>query len=123
MGNRGRTFQAELSSPEEKQDRGERKEAGGFDLPGNTKPDDYSYWNDYLRHDASKEALILVKREHKNQFFVPGREGNESITLYPESASRKARAKSLQPSSPFSGRGKVVSVGPCSLAWGLLRLV
>jgi hypothetical protein len=62
-------------------------------FPGNTSPDDYSYWNDYLRHDASREALILVKREHKDEVFVPGSEGKGSITLYPEPRLKKSAGK------------------------------
>ena len=75
-------------------------------FPGNTSPDDYSYWNDYLRHDASREALILVKREHKNQFFVPGREGNESITLYPEPRLKKSSGKIASAELAFIREGE-----------------
>ncbi len=75
-------------------------------FPGNTSPDDYSYWNDYLRHDASREALILVKREHKNQYFVPGREGNASITLYPESRLKKSSGKIASAELAFIREGE-----------------
>ena len=75
-------------------------------FPGNTSPDDYSYWNDYLRHDASREALILVKREHKDQFFVPGREGNQSITLYPEPRLKKSSGKIASAELAFFREGE-----------------
>ena len=57
--------------------------------PGATKPEDYHVWHDYLRHDKSREALILVKREAEDlgllvPVLVSTREGGEKLKLYPE---------------------------------------
>jgi len=73
---------------------------------GNTSPDDYSYWNDYLRHDASREVLILVKREHEDEIFVPGREDKGSITLYPELRLKKSAGKIASAELAFFREGE-----------------
>jgi hypothetical protein len=73
---------------------------------GKTSPDDYSYWIDYLRHDASREALILVKREYKDEVFVPGREGKGAITLYPELRLKKSTGRIAPAELAFFREGK-----------------
>ena len=66
--------------------------------PGATKPEDYHVWHDYLRHDKSREALILVKREAEDlgllvPVLVSTREGGEKLKLYPEKLLEENKGK------------------------------
>ena len=66
--------------------------------PGATKPEDYHVWHDYLRHDKSREALILVKREADDlgllvPVLVSTREGGKKLKLYPEKLLEERKGK------------------------------
>ncbi|MDG1139013.1 MAG: hypothetical protein P8N49_05785 [Opitutales bacterium] len=60
---------------------------------GKTSPDDYHNWQDYLRFDRSREALILVKRVDDRNEYKPGRRGSDAPRLFP--------------SERFSGKGAI----------------
>ena len=60
---------------------------------GKTKPDDYHVWDDYLRHDQSKGLLVLVKRVHGEDAYLPAREGKMPPRLYPEKRLKESKGK------------------------------
>ena len=60
---------------------------------GKTKPDDYHIWDDYLRHDQSKGLLVLVKRVHGGDTYLPAREGKMPPRLYPEKRLKQSKGK------------------------------
>ncbi len=60
---------------------------------GKTKPGDYHVWHDYLRHERSEGALVLVKRVDKDDTYVPAREGKRPPGLYPEKRLKESKGK------------------------------
>lgn len=66
-------------NPEEEGD----KKLWQFIGTGKTSPDDYHNWQDYLRFDQSREALILVKRVDDRNEYKPGRRGGDAPRLFP----------------------------------------
>jgi hypothetical protein len=66
-------------NPEEEGD----KKLWQFIGTGKTSPDDYHNWQDYLRFDQSREALILVKRVDDRNEYKPGRRGGGAPRLFP----------------------------------------
>ena len=60
---------------------------------GKTKPEDYHVWHDYLRHDQSKGALVLVKRVDEDDTYLPAREGKRLPGLYPEKRLKESKGK------------------------------
>jgi serine/threonine protein kinase len=60
---------------------------------GKTKPEDYHVWHDYLRHDQSKGALVLVKRVDEDDIYLPAREGKRPPRLYPEKRLKESKGK------------------------------
>jgi hypothetical protein len=55
--------------------------------------DSYNYWEDYLRYDVDREALILVKRVHDGVVRIPGRRDSNTITLHDEEEIKKSMGK------------------------------
>lgn len=50
---------------------------------GKTGPDDYHNWQDYLRFDRGRDALILVKRVDKDSEYFPGSLNKGKPRLFP----------------------------------------
>ena len=77
-------------NPEEEGD----KKLWQFIGTGKTSADDYHNWQDYLRFDQSREALILVKRVDDRNEYKPGRRGGDAPRLFPvERSSGKQQIK------------------------------
>jgi hypothetical protein len=50
---------------------------------GKTSRDDYHNWQDYLRFDRAREAMILVKRVDDRNEYKPGYRGSDAPRLFP----------------------------------------
>ena len=66
-----------------------REEASGKKLwqfigDGKTSEDDYFIWDDFLKYDRERGALLLIKRKDSKHTYIPGVVGNGSPRLYPE---------------------------------------
>jgi serine/threonine protein kinase len=66
-----------------------REEASGKKLwqfigDGKTSEDDYFIWDDFLKYDRERDALLLIKRKDSKHTYIPGVVGNGSPRLYPE---------------------------------------
>ncbi len=66
-------------NPEEEGD----KKLWQFIGTGKTTPDDYHNWQDFLRFDRSRDALILVKRVDEDSEYRPGSFGGGKPRLFP----------------------------------------
>ena len=66
-----------------------REEASGKKLwqfigDGKTSEEDYFIWDDFLKYDRERDALLLIKRKDSKHTYIPGVVGNGSPRLYPE---------------------------------------
>lgn len=66
-----------------------REEASGKKLwqfigDGKTSDEDYFIWDDFLKYDRERDALLLIKRKDSKHTYIPGVVGNGSPRLYPE---------------------------------------
>lgn len=66
-----------------------REEASGKKLwqfigDGKTSDEDYFIWDDFLKYDRERDALLLVKRKDSKHTYIPGVLGNGPPRLYPE---------------------------------------
>ena len=50
---------------------------------GNTSPNDYYNWTDYLRYDRKREVLLLIKRVDDRDTYFPGKTKDGGARLYP----------------------------------------
>ena len=60
---------------------------------GKTKPEDYHIWDDYLRYDRTKGALVLIKRVDEDDTYLPARDGKRPPGLYPEKRLEESKGK------------------------------
>lgn len=66
-----------------------REEASGKKLwqfigDGKTSEEDYFIWEDYLKFDRERDALLLIKRKDSKHTYFPGIATNGSPRLFPE---------------------------------------
>ncbi len=51
---------------------------------GKTSDEDYFIWEDFLRYDRARDALLLIKRKDSRSTYLPGVRENGVPRLYPE---------------------------------------
>jgi serine/threonine protein kinase len=75
-----------------------REQASGKKLwqfigEGKTSVEDYFIWDDFLKYDRHRDALLLVKRKDSKHTYIPGVVGSEAPRLYPEERIKSSLGK------------------------------
>ena len=87
---------------------------------GKTKPEDYHVWDDYLRYDRTKGALVLIKRVDEDATYLPARHGKRPPGLYPEKRLEESKGEIVATELSFLRDDEKGMNWPLFLGFGFL---